>query len=147
MTKTKKIFKTAATNFAATGVNSLPKTVTRQHRGCNLNPGPSAHESSMLTTRLPSHPTSNCLATNPKASLLKFLACAEVYLHVRPVKTRTKSSSDGPRHLCTRQCSLPSERTTTLGHLSTHPRCAVPASPCESPTAHKQTHPYTHTPV
>ena len=38
------------------GVNSLPKTVTRQRRGCDLNPGPSAPESSTLTTRLPSHP-------------------------------------------------------------------------------------------
>ena len=38
------------------GVNSLPKTVTRQRRGCDLNPGPSAPESSALTTRLPSHP-------------------------------------------------------------------------------------------
>ena len=37
-------------------MNSLPKTVTRQRRDCNLNPGPSAPESSMLTTRLPSHP-------------------------------------------------------------------------------------------
>jgi len=37
------------------GVNSLPKTVTRQRRGCDLNPGPSAPESSTLTTRLPSH--------------------------------------------------------------------------------------------
>ena len=40
------------------GVNSLPKTVTRQRRGCDLNPGPTAPESSMLkllTTRLPSH--------------------------------------------------------------------------------------------
>ena len=34
------------------GVNSLPKTVTRQCRGCDLNPGPSAPESSMLTNRL-----------------------------------------------------------------------------------------------
>ena len=25
------------------GVNSLPKTVTRQRRHCDLNPGPSAH--------------------------------------------------------------------------------------------------------
>jgi len=33
-------------------VSSLPKTVTRQRRGCDLNPGPSASES----TRLPSHP-------------------------------------------------------------------------------------------
>ena len=39
------------------GVNSLPKTVTRQRRGYDLNPGPSAPESSTLTTRLPSHPT------------------------------------------------------------------------------------------
>jgi len=34
------------------GVNSLPKIVTRQRRGCDLNPGPSAPESSTLTTRL-----------------------------------------------------------------------------------------------
>jgi len=38
------------------GVNSLPKTVTRQRRGCDLNLGLSAPESSTLTTRLPSHP-------------------------------------------------------------------------------------------
>jgi len=38
------------------GENSLPKTVTRQRRGCDLNLGPSAPESSMLTTLLPSHP-------------------------------------------------------------------------------------------
>jgi len=37
-------------------VNSLPKTVTRQRRGCDLNPGPAAPESSTLTTRLLSHP-------------------------------------------------------------------------------------------
>ena len=36
------------------GVSSLPKAVAWQHRGCNLNSGPSATESSMLTTRLPS---------------------------------------------------------------------------------------------
>ena len=38
-------------------MNSLPKTITRQHYNCDLNPGPSAPESNMLTTRLPSHPT------------------------------------------------------------------------------------------
>ena len=37
-------------------MNSLPKTVTRQRRDCDLNPGPSAPESSTLTTRPPSHP-------------------------------------------------------------------------------------------
>ena len=37
-------------------MNSLPKTVTRQRRDCDLNPGSSVPESSTLTTRLPSHP-------------------------------------------------------------------------------------------
>ena len=43
------------------GVNSLPKTVTRQRHGCDLNPGPSAPESSTLTTQLPSHPVTSLL--------------------------------------------------------------------------------------
>jgi len=38
------------------GVNSLPTTVTRQRRDCDLNPGPTAPDSSTLTTRLPIHP-------------------------------------------------------------------------------------------
>jgi len=42
-------------------VNSLPKTVTCQCRGYDLNPGPSAPESSTLTTRLPSHPLNSIL--------------------------------------------------------------------------------------
>ena len=37
-------------------VNSLPKTVTRQRHGCDMNQGPSAPESSTLTIRLTSHP-------------------------------------------------------------------------------------------
>jgi len=45
------------------GVNSLPKTVTRQRRDCDLNPGRSAPESSTLTTRLPSHPRSVTAST------------------------------------------------------------------------------------
>ena len=36
------------------GVNSLPKTATRQRRDCDLNAGPSAPESSTLTAQLPS---------------------------------------------------------------------------------------------
>ena len=39
------------------GVNSLPKTVTRQCRDCDLNPGSSVPESGTLATRLPSHRT------------------------------------------------------------------------------------------
>jgi len=41
-------------------VNSLHKTVTRQRRGCDLNPGSSAPESSTITTRLPSRPLGEC---------------------------------------------------------------------------------------
>ena len=52
------------------GVNSLPKTVTRQRRDCDLNPGPPAPESSTLTTRLPSHTIHGTWhATNPLALL------------------------------------------------------------------------------
>ena len=43
-------------NRSTIDVSSLPKTVTRQRRGCVLNPDPFAPESSTLTTRLPSHP-------------------------------------------------------------------------------------------
>ena len=49
------------------GVSSLPKTVDRQRRGCDLNLGPSAPESSTLTTRLPSHPVTRPPAENTSA--------------------------------------------------------------------------------
>ena len=48
------------------GVNSLPKTVARQRRDCDLNPRPSAPESSTLTTRLPSHPCRRTRAENSR---------------------------------------------------------------------------------
>ena len=46
------------------GVNSLPKTVTRQRRDCDLNLGLTAPESSMLTTQLPSHPRDLAMENN-----------------------------------------------------------------------------------
>ena len=42
-------------NRGTMGVNSLPKTVTRQRRGCDLNAGPSVPEISTLTSWLLSH--------------------------------------------------------------------------------------------
>jgi len=48
------------------GVNSLPKTVTQQCRGCDLSPGPSMPEFSTLTTRLPSHPVIGIVKLNSK---------------------------------------------------------------------------------
>jgi len=45
-------------NRGTFGMNSLPKTVIRQRRDCDLNSDPFAPESSTLTTRLPSHQAS-----------------------------------------------------------------------------------------
>jgi len=45
------------------GVNCLPKTVTRQRRGCDLNPGSSAPEFITLTTPLGYRATHNTLDT------------------------------------------------------------------------------------
>ena len=57
------------------GVNSLPKTVTGQRRGCYLNSGPSAPpESSTLTDRLPSQPVAYDIA-NQSSVGLKFSSC------------------------------------------------------------------------
>ena len=53
------------------GVNSLPKTVIRQRRGCDLNSGPSAPESSTLATRLPSHPIAATGCRQGKGNLLE----------------------------------------------------------------------------
>ena len=50
-------------------MNSLPKTVTRPRRDCELNPGPSAPESSALTSRLPSHPNKNYMLSEHACSL------------------------------------------------------------------------------
>ena len=47
-------------------MNSLPKTVTRQRRDCDLNPGHSVPESSTLTTRLPSHGKGVCFKVLPE---------------------------------------------------------------------------------
>jgi len=55
------------------GVNSLPKTVTRQRRDCDLNPGPTQPESSTLITQLPSHPLIAC--SRP----ISFVLCFCVY--------------------------------------------------------------------
>jgi len=49
-------------------MSSLPKTVTRQRRGGDLNPGPLAPEFSTLTTLLPSHPIYNIYNTQNRNS-------------------------------------------------------------------------------
>jgi len=61
-------------------VNSLPKTVSRQRRGCDLNPGPSVPESSTLTTRLPSHPYTHTTSYRPvsSSSAIRLYSCVAV---------------------------------------------------------------------
>ena len=59
----------------------MPKTFTRQRRDCDLNLGPSAPESSTLTTRLPSHPYSTVRAQNNNYKL------AGMHTHAR-IKAR-----------------------------------------------------------
>ena len=54
-------------------VNSLPKNVIRMRRDCDLNPGPSAPESSTLTIRLPSHPRTDYLDYKPGSIFLTIL--------------------------------------------------------------------------
>jgi len=76
-------------------VNSLPKTVTRQRRDCDLNPGPSAPESSTLTTRLPSHP--NCW--HNIRSTVGFLSVPSI------------DSSSGCRRVC---CSAPGGQEVSI---------------------------------
>jgi len=66
------------------GVNSLPKTVTRQRRDGDLNPGPSAPESNTLTTQLPNHPIVSYrimfLILVPFVDLLTYLFASSVPL-------------------------------------------------------------------
>ena len=83
------------------GVNSLPKTVTRQRRGCDLNPGPSAPESSTLTTRLPSDPM---VATSKVfISMLTFVG----------VLTRGKTSQQSIDAPCDELTTLSSQHLTS----------------------------------
>jgi len=74
-------------------VNSLPKTVTRQRRGCNLNPGTSAPESSTLTTRLPSHP--HRISTKHKLYMLlcKFIDVTYTTPAHRPASLHTSCTN------------------------------------------------------
>jgi len=61
------------------GVNSLlPKTVTRQRRDYDLNPGPTAPESSTLTTRLPSVWIRKPQRTGSRLTVVCRVLCAQV---------------------------------------------------------------------
>ena len=73
-------------------MNSLPKTVTRQRRDCDLNPDPSAPAFSTLTTRLPSHPLRAVPCSNSVG-----VTCSNTQQHIAkfhytgPTRTRTRT--------------------------------------------------------
>ena len=73
--------------------NSLPKTVTRQRRGCDLNPGPSAPESGTLTTRLPSHRRISHSITETIATLRRVQTSPE---SGEKYSTRKAATTDAP---------------------------------------------------
>ena len=77
------------------GVNSLPKTVILQRRGCDLNPGPSVPESSTRTTRLPSHQKGDYLSYSLQLLRNAFRVPFKVALALKPlssINTRSRSN-------------------------------------------------------
>jgi len=114
------------------GVNSLPKTVTRQRRGCDLNPGPTAPESSALTTRLPSHPlgVSVCVSVS-----VDVLLCRAV--SINPAPRRRSMSHPPPAHCRQKSAAVYFTRCT----LATRPphggslaaACTTSADECMQP--------------
>jgi len=109
------------------GVSSLPKTVTRQRRGCDLNPGISAPESSTLTTRLPSHPYMNKVVVDIRLRALSSAAllsnqCCPPSSHFEGTLFRVASSRFGnfarkpTLHTCT--CGQTATIITILRFLS-----------------------------
>ena len=60
-------------------MNSLPKTVTRQSRDCDLYQGPSVPKSSTLTARLPSHPVRALFSVRPDNHVLYYTHVKVLY--------------------------------------------------------------------
>jgi len=73
-------------------VNSLPKTVSRQRRDCDLNAGPSAPESNTLSTRLPSHPGASVLVCKVYCRLCRAGRWSESS-RVSTIRTRASGGS------------------------------------------------------
>jgi len=102
------------------GVNSLPKTVTRQRRGCDLNPGPSAPESSTLTTRLPSRLD---LALNPPLVLA-------ISQSVTRTDGKVPFAGDAGRRSSSLEIQLDVVAISADNLLSLFPRNAAPLPSC-----------------
>jgi len=75
------------------GVNSLPKTVTQQRNSGDLNPGPTAPESSTLTTRLPSHPL-QCHPDKQTDNAPLVIGCSFTHGHSHTVQSNLDTMSN-----------------------------------------------------
>ena len=118
-------------NRGTMGVDSLPRTVTRQRRGCDLNPGPSA-----LTTRLPSHPVAMSAKGKPVKLLHENKRTVGAYVHNRQLKYGISASHLPPKNPpssttaisfstpCTHQCGddIPDGSWTCSGSKSVRGR-------------------------
>ena len=99
-------------------MNSFPKTVTRQRRGCDLNPGPSAPESNTLTDGYRATLLRLCdslwiIRSELVSLLLVCAACWSTCVGVdRPCLLRPSVGRSGPRlpRRRTQGCSVPRAR-------------------------------------
>jgi len=122
-------------------VSSLRKTLTRQRRSCDLNPGATAPESSTLTTRLPSHQVMRYDEIDAEA--IRYMEAALVVVTRRIVGTQYTVRSASSRgllrlHLLTdarapsssppRYLSLSRPHTVLISTGGTVGRAARPAS-------------------
>ena len=111
------------------GVSSQPKTVTRQRRDCDLNPGPLAPESSTLTTQIPSHPLTNStlpyftlyfqlLSAFQSARVTNVAVCVQFVNNCINGRTRTLS-----RLVCIATCRFNKSDVVKIDHSSLQRRC------------------------
>jgi len=123
------------------GVNSLPKTVTRQRRGCDLNPGPAVPESSTLTTRLPTHPRGSIrvilrgvsetrFSNSKRARHLRLLACTYRIVGVNSVGRSPPLQDAVASSVCVngRVVDTAQRQTTSSGRPSYDLQAAVRAA-------------------
>ena len=72
-------------------MNGLPKAVSRQRRDCDLNSGPSAPESSMLTTWLLIHPVVQYIGLQSTSPLQELACCMGSHSDRADIPTFTPS--------------------------------------------------------
>ena len=120
-------------NRGAMGANSLPKTVTRQRRGCDLNPHPSARESSTLTTRLPRHPCMKEPAgRNTYTSIRVRRRCRRRVCRQDTAATRTPSSADGRTGRRTQAGRCTGTLSCGRRYAASGPCVYDPCGPCDA---------------